>query len=151
MQASQNAINLIKEFEGFSPKVYLCPAGKPTIGYGHVVREGEIFTTINQTQGEILLKRDLRMAEKTIDSSLSCDLTQNEFDALCSLIYNIGGGNFRKSTVARLLNEDNYMDAADAILMWNKVTNPKTGEKEISKGLERRREAERALFLRDDA
>lgn len=149
MIPSQNAIDLIKSFEGFQPKEYLCPAGKPTIGYGHVIRDGEKFTTITEQQAETLLKTDLKWVCRTIDNAVTCDLTQNEYDALCSFIFNIGGTNFRNSSCCRLLNQDNYMDAADAILLWNKVTNPKTGEKEVSAGLERRREAERALFMKD--
>ena len=148
-QISQNGLDLIKRFEGFSTKPYICPAGKKTIGYGHVVKDTENFIELSEVQANILLAQDLRWVAKTIANTLSCDLTQNEYDALCSLIYNIGGTNWRSSTCCRLLNEDNYMDAADSIIIWNKITNPKTGKKEISAGLERRREAERALFIKD--
>lgn len=148
---SQNGIDLIKESEGFSDVPYKCSAGKRTIGWGHKIKEGEVFTKITKEQAETLLRTDTRWVEKTINNTISADLTQNEIDALASLIYNIGGTAFRKSTVLRKLNEDNYMDAADAFLMWDKVTNPETGEHEFSQGLANRREKERELFMTDNA
>ncbi len=65
---TQNGIDLIKRFEGFSAKVYICPAGYPTIGYGHVVKPHEDFSAgINEAQGEELLRQDAQIAER--DSS----------------------------------------------------------------------------------
>ncbi|KQD16250.1 lysozyme [Acinetobacter baumannii] len=69
-------------------------------------------------------------------------LTQNQFDALVSLAYNIGSGAFKGSTLLKLLNKGDYKGAADQFLVWNKA-----GGK-VMKGLVRRREAERALFLK---
>lgn len=144
MNISENGIDFIKSFEGFSDKPYTCSAGKLTIGYGHVLKNDENINKVTQEQAEQILKSDLRWVEKTIKSSVWVDLTQNEYDALCSFIYNIGGTAFRNSTLLKLLNNESYVDAADEFLKWCHVG------KEISNGLLRRREAERDLFLKDE-
>ena len=69
------------------------------------------------------------------------DLTQNEFDALVSLIYNIGAGNFQKSTLLKVLNQEKYDAAANQFLRWNKAGG------NVLAGLTKRREHERELFL----
>lgn len=66
---TQEGLDLIKRFEGFSPTIYICPAGYPTIGYGHVVLDEEkdrFATEINQEQGEELLRRDAQVAERAV-------------------------------------------------------------------------------------
>jgi len=140
---SQNGMDLVKEFEGFSATPYKCPADKLTIGYGHVIKAGESFTTITKEQAETLLRIDMKWVEKTINNTISADLTQNEIDALASLIYNIGGTAFRNSTLLKLLNQDNFIDAADEFLKWCHIG------KEVSQGLLNRRKKERELFLKD--
>lgn len=143
MNITDNGINLIKEFEGFKASPYLCPAGKWTIGYGTTSGITKDTPAITEEQAEQLLKYNLRWVEKTIKSSVCVDLTQNEYDALCSFIYNIGGSAFRGSTLLKLLNDENYLDAADEFLKWCHVN------KEVNQGLLRRRKAERDLFLKD--
>jgi len=143
MQISFNCLNMVEDFEGFSPIPYHCPAGKLTIGYGHVIKDGEKFTEVSKTQAETLLKTDMRWVEKTINNVVSSDITQNEFDALASLIYNIGGTAFRNSTLLKLLNQENYMDAADEFLKWCHIG------KEVSNGLLTRRKTEKALFEKE--
>jgi len=143
MQISYNCLNMVEDFEGFSPIPYYCPAGKPTIGYGHVIKDGEKFTEVSKTQAETLLKTDMRWVEKTINNVVSSDITQNEFDALASLIYNIGGTAFRNSTLLKLLNQENFADAADEFLKWCHIG------KEVSNGLLTRRKTEKALFEKE--
>jgi len=132
---------LIEEFEGFSPSAYKDQNGIPTIAYGHTsgVHMGD---TCGVMQAEQFLAEDLKTAETAINDLVRVPLTQNQFDALVSLVYNIGRGNFACSTVLRSLNENQNQAASAAILMWVK-TNGK-----VNPGLQRRREAERALFLR---
>lgn len=145
MQISPNGFSLVEEFEGLSLVPYICPASKKSIGYGHVIRDGESFTQITKEQAETLLRIDMKWVEKTLNNTISADLTQNEIDALASLIYNIGGTAFRNSTLLKLLNQDNFADAADEFLKWCHIG------KEISQGLLNRREAEKALFEKDEA
>lgn len=141
MRTSQDGINLIKKFEGCRLSAYRCPAGVWTIGYGHTkdVRQGQKIT---QTQAEEFLKEDLKIYEQAVDECVKVPLSQNQFDALVSFCYNCGSGALRTSTLLRLLNEGNYSSAADQFLRWNKA-----GGKVLA-GLSRRREEERALFLK---
>ena len=139
MKISNIGINLITEFEGCKLTAYRCQAGVLTIGYGHTddVMEGQ---TITQAHANHLLRRDLLQFEAGVDGSVSVELTQNMFDALVSLAFNIGLGALQKSTLLKKLNAGDYLGASDQFLVWNKAGGA------ISKGLQRRRTAERKLF-----
>jgi lysozyme len=106
MKTSQEGINLIKQHESLKLNPYLCPAKKWTIGYGHVILPHEKFIEITEAQAEELLKQDLVIAENCINSSLKAPITQNEFDALVSLSFNIGITAFRKSTLLAMINNE---------------------------------------------
>jgi lysozyme len=101
---------------------------------------------ITVAQAEALLRDDLAWVEDTIDALVKVPITQNQRDALGSLIFNIGRPNFSKSTVLRKLNAGDYRGAADAFLMWNKQRDRKTGQMNVLRGLTKRREQERAMF-----
>lgn len=133
-------INAIKEHEALRLTAYLPTKNDVwTIGYGHTkgVKEGMVIT---ETQAEKFLYEDIAWVEDVIDSTVKVPLTQNQRDALGSLIFNIGGTAFANSTVLRKLNEKDYKGAADAFLMWCKQKGV------VLKGLVRRREQERKLF-----
>jgi lysozyme len=142
-------INLIKEFEGFRATPYPDGDGVLAIGYGTTNKSdvpSYLFNgqPITENQATELLKQHLRTSvEPAIARLVNVPLYQNEYDALSSLIYNIGEGNFANSTVRRQLNAGNKQEAAFAFSMWNKA-----GGKVIE-GLNRRRAAERSLFLRN--
>ena len=142
MQISANGIALIKKYEGFSAKVYLCPAGKPTIGYGHVVGVSEKFPPagISEVEAEELLLQDAKIAENTINTICKTSLTQNQFDALASFIFNVGVGNFAKSKLLKFLNNGEFANAVNEFPKWIFA-----GGKQLS-GLKTRRDAERELF-----
>lgn len=132
----------IKTAEGLRLTAYLDTGGVWTIGYGHTgsdVREG---LTIPLSEAERLLTRDLRVAEGHVNDAVKVKLTQNQFDALVSFVYNVGGGAFRSSTLLKLLNAGDYDGAANQLPRWNK-DNGKTVP-----GLTNRRREERELFLR---
>ena len=79
--------------EGFSRIVYFCPAGYPTIGFGHVVRDDEDFSAgIDETQAEELLRQDTQIAERAVLRLINVPLTDGQFDVLVSFTYNLGGG-----------------------------------------------------------
>lgn len=142
MQISERGIALLKQSEGFSGVPYLCPAGKRTIGYGHVIKDGEDFSDgISQTQAEDILKQDVNAAERAVDRLVEIDLTQNQFDALAVLTYNIGVGAFESSTLLKCLNAG---DLQGAVAQWKRwiYANGK-----VLDGLVTRRAAEVALFL----
>ena len=133
-------VQLIKDFEGLNLRAYKCPAGKWTIGYGTTagVKEGDIVTT---DEAEELLRRDIRFFEAGVAKAVNVKIRQNQFDALVSFAYNVGLGNFKKSTLLRLLNEGKDTSAADQFLRWKFVKGVESG------GLLRRRRAERELFI----
>ena len=136
---------MIKKYEGFSATCYVCPGGRLTIGYGHVLSEQERFTIITEAQAEELLLHDVSLIEDIIKKNIKVPLTQNQFDALISLIYNWGGGNFLRSNGLKKLNEGDYLGAIEEFKDVRKAAG------KVLAGLVKRREAEAALFRTDIA
>lgn len=141
MKTNQEGIDLIKKHEGFRPTVYKDMAGKPTIGYGHLIKDGEHFTQITKTEAQTLLEKDVRIAEEAIRDAVSVELDRNQFSALVSFVYNIGTGAFRSSTLLKYLNNRNFTKIPEEIMRWHYVGS------EPSRGLINRRAAEAVLFL----
>ena len=139
MIISKNGLDLIKQFESLQLKAYKCSANVWTIGYGHTknVKEGD---RISQDQANCFLMQDLYSVERAIIRLVKVKLNQNQFDALCSLIFNIGISAFNKSTLLAKLNTGDYVGAAEQFGRWNKVNNV------VMAGLVRRRQAEEDLF-----
>lgn len=142
MQTSGAGLDLIKKHEGFSSKIYICPAGKITIGYGHVVKSTEKFppSGITIECAENLLRADLISAESSINKLVLVPITQNQFDALASFVFNIGAGAFAKSKLLRIINEENYEQAANEFKRWVFAGG------RVQNGLIARRLSENALF-----
>ncbi|CAI1003581.1 TPA: lysozyme [Serratia fonticola] len=143
LKTSQRGIALIKSFESLELKAYPDPGtgGKPfTIGWGHTkgVKPGDRIT---EQQAETFLAEDLAVFELTVNSAVKVPVTQNQFDALVSLAFNIGGANFAGSTLVKKLNAGDPRGAADQFLRW------KFADGKEMRGLVRRRAAERELFL----
>jgi lysozyme len=138
---TQQGIDLIKRFEGFSANVYICPAGYPTIGYGHVLKEGEDFSKgISKHQAEILLRQNAQIAERAVLRLISVPLTDGQFDALVSFTYNLGGGALQRSTVRCVINRGEHSEVPRQLMRWVWADGRKL------KGLIRRREAEVVLY-----
>ena len=150
MQLSEKGIDLIKEFEGFRSAPYKDAVGIPTIGYGNTYYLDGRKVSMSDKPLSKQEAHDLKLAitnrdfvpkvRKLLENS-KVPVTQEMFDALVSLAYNIGTGAFERSSVLRHLVNGDKKAAADAILMWNKA-----GGKVLA-GLTRRRQAERELFL----
>lgn len=138
MKISEAGIKLICKWEEFRPYAYVCPAGLWTIGYGHT---GGVKPTdkIDLTQGEAYLRQDLEIVERCLNA-LKLELNQNQYDALCSLIFNIGTGNFLRSTMLKYLQAKQYDKASAEFLKWRKANG------KVLKGLEARRKDEQELF-----
>ena len=138
MKTSQRGINLIKQFEGVRLTAYKCPAGVYTIGYGHTrgVKRG---MKITEEEASAFLAADLLNSEKAVERYDSVyHWNQNEFDALASFTFNCGAANLR----SLLRNgQRNRTQIAATLPLYRKA-----GGK-VLKGLERRRAAEKALFL----
>ena len=145
MKTSARGIDLIKSFEGLELQAYRDAVGIWTIGYGHTAAAGAprpaAGLVISETEATEILTRDLSRYEAAVLRSLKRVPTQNQFDAMVSLCYNIGEGAFAGSSAVRYFNAGDFEMAAERFLLWNRAKG-----KEL-KGLTRRREAERKLFL----
>lgn len=147
MRISEKGLNLIKKYEGFSSRPYMCPANIPTIGYGSTYYPNGTKVklsddSISEEEATQILEY---IAQKDFGSAVNkfviVELTQNQFDALVSFAYNIGRTAFENSTLLKLLNRGEYEAAAEQFEKWNK-----SGGKVLS-GLTKRRFDEQKLFL----
>lgn len=117
-----------------------------TIGYGHLVKSGEDFKNgITEEQAMELLRSDIATAERAIQNNIMVNLTQNQYDALVSLAYNIGTDGFKKSTVVKYVNNPDfhsniYPSLESAWLAWNRT------QGKISSGLINRRQNEWNMY-----
>lgn len=145
---SQRGLDLIKAFEGFEATAYLCPANRPTIGYGHTasvtMEDVRKRRTITRGEAEDLLRLDVERAEAAVRTKVTAELNQNQFDALVSFTFNVGTGAFGMSTLRKCLNANDFAGAIRQFPLWCKVRRGATYT--TSAGLKRRREAEVDLF-----
>jgi lysozyme len=137
-------IKLIKHFEGERLKVYADPIGLPTVGVGHLVKPGEKYKLgqmITPEESERLLRADLEMAEAAVQRGIKIPLNDNQYGALVSFVFNLGEGNFMRSTLRQKVNQRDWQGAASEFGKWVNA-----GGKRLA-GLVRRRKAEAELFL----
>ena len=140
MKPSEACIEFIKGFEGFRPHAYKCPAGVATVGYGHVeyVTMGD---TVTEEEACDLLRQDVQEAADAVDDLVDVELTQSQYDALCSFIYNVGRSAFENSTLLKMLNQGkSAKEIGPQFLRWNKAGG------QVLTGLTRRREDEKRMF-----
>jgi lysozyme len=137
---TDDGLRLIKHFEGFFDKPYICPAGYKTIGYGHVIRPGENFDTLTEDEAEELLLKDIMVAERAIQRLIYVPLTDYQWDALTSFTFNLGSGALQRSTLRQKVNREEHIDVPDEFRKWVYAGGRKL------KGLVRRREAEALLY-----
>lgn len=133
-------LDLIKSFEGLRLKAYKDAVGVWTIGYGHT-KTATPGMGISEPEAEALLRNDLAEAQGAVERLVKRPLTDNEYAALVSFVFNLGSGNLSRSTLLRRLNVGDRKGAADQFLVWNRA-----GGKVLA-GLTRRRQAERTLFM----
>ena len=175
-QLGSAGTQLIKATETLALRAYLCPAHKLTIGYGHVIvpsdyrlfkafdfkrlqttkaaceergvltAEAKLSLFINPTQAEQLFLQDTQQVAEAVTSLTPVALNQNQFDALISLVFNIGQANYAESTLRKLLKAHDFNGAASEFDRW--VNGTVNGKKIKLNGLVTRRAAERALFER---
>lgn len=141
MKISDAGIKLIAKFEGCVLHVYKDQVGLDTIGIGHLVKPGETFASpFTMAEAENMLRMDVADAESAVNRSITVPMNQHQFDACVSLSFNIGGGAFSRSSLARAINEQRWHDCPQLFLLWNKA-----GGKVLD-GLTSRRATEAALF-----
>jgi len=150
MQLSSYGESFLKQFEGCKLEAYLDSAGVWTIGWGHTpASQGQ---RISQAQADAWFTSDVntRYANKLNEylhngKQALAPTTQNQFDAMLSLMYNIGSGAFKTSSVLRYHLQGDYEAASRAFASWNKIH--KDGELVVSQGLASRRAKEAAIYL----
>ena len=141
MKTSYKGIEFIKAFEKFSPKIYICPAGYKTIGYGHLIKNFEnINGSINHDQALNLLKEDLHISESAIHRLTYVKLKQNQFDMLVSFTFNLGAGAFQRSTLRAKVNREEHEYVPMEFIRWVYASN------KILPGLIKRRRAEAEIY-----
>ena len=146
MKLSDNGFRLLGELEGIVLRPYKDSAGIPTIGIGSTYYEDGTKVTmkdkaITKERAIQLAKNVVKSFEARVNKSIVVPMTQNQFDAMVLLCYNIGESGFARSSVVKNFNAGNLQKAADSFLLWNKAGGV------VSKGLTNRREKERELFL----
>lgn len=140
MAVLDHAAPIVKQFEGCKLKAYKCPAGAWTIGYGHTgpeVTEGLVWT---QAEADAALQKDMTRALNDARKLIHVGLNDRQMAAIVSFVFNLGIGNFKSSTLLKMLNAHNFAGAVNEFSKWNK------GGGVVLPGLVKRREAEAALF-----
>lgn len=140
MNIGEKGLDLIKSFEGLRLTAYKpTPNDVWTCGFGHVKGVKEFDTCSIQKANEWLLQ-DISDACDCVNHHVTAGINQNQFDALVSFVYNVGGGNFQSSTLLRELNAGDFKNAAEQFLRWDKQKG------KVLPGLTKRRQAEKELF-----
>jgi len=140
---TQDGLDLICRFEGFSPIIYLCPAGYPTIGYGHLITEAnkeQFLDGVDEDEALGLLRQDVAVAERAVLRLISVPITQRQFDALVSFTFNLGAGALQRSTLRRKVNREEHADVPAELMKWVLAGGRKL------KGLVKRRKAEAEYY-----
>ena len=145
MKVSELGLNLIKHYEDFRSKPYKCPAGRWTIGYGHLIGDGTRLPDnwnrhFSVEEINELLKRDLARFEQGVLRYITMPLNQYQFDSLVSFSFNLGLGTLQRSTIRQKLNRNDVKGAVKSLLQYNKANG------KVLKGLDLRRKAEAKLL-----
>lgn len=140
MKPSPACRALVRTAEGCRLQAYLCPAGIPTIGVGHT-KGVKLGDRCSVQQADVWLSQDLEDAAAAVASLVRVPLSQGQFDALTSFVFNLGARRLAESTLLILLNKGDYLGAAAQLPLWVRSNG------QVLKGLQDRRAAEQTLFL----
>jgi lysozyme len=149
MNISEDGLSVIKHYEDCRLEAYKCPAGVWTIGYGHTGSDVKPGMVISENKADELLRADVASFEADVRKLVKSFITQRQFDALVSFAFNVGSDidlddiaeGLGDSTLLKRLNAGDIKGAAEQFLKWDKAGGQKL------RGLTRRRNSERALFL----
>lgn len=135
------AVPLLMRFEGFAAEPYRCPAGKWTVGYGHVIPAPDAIPHLLLSQADALLQEDLRRFMTGLRRQTPCTLQPHQWAALLCFCFNVGLAAYQRSTLRRKVLREEHADVSEEFLRWVWAGGHKL------QGLLRRREAEAALYL----
>lgn len=140
MKTSRQGRDFIKRWEGVRLKAYRCSANVLTIGVGHTAAMGDPIPVegmkISDEEADIILSRDLAVIEAQVQAAVKVHLNQRQYDTLISFVFNVGIAAFRKSTLLKKLNANQYDEVPSELLKWNRVKG------KVVAGLTNRRKAE---------
>jgi lysozyme len=143
--------SLVTSAEGLSLESYQDSTGHWTIGYGHLIKPGEVYypygsvSLITREQADLLFQADIADAENCIDTAVTVPLTDNQRAALVSFVFNTGCGAFKSSTLLKKINAQQFPEAAQEFDKWVYSTQP-DGQKIMLAGLVTRRAQEKMVF-----
>lgn len=141
MRTSEAGLDLIRAFEAFRATPYVCPAGLPTVGYGHVIRPGEDCSApLTEDDALGLLLVDVEAAERAVARLIRVPLAQGQHDALVSFTFNLGAGALQRSTLRQLVNLEAHDEVPEEFLRWIYAAGRPL------RGLVRRRGAEARMY-----
>jgi lysozyme len=141
MKTSEQGVDFVKRWEGFRPKPYFCAGGKLTWGFG-TTEDVKIDGTITREEADLALRKRLAENDREIARLVQVPLTQGQWDAVASLVYNIGIGNFAQSTLRRLINRGEMRACVPEFIKYRK-----SAKGEVIPGLAARRVAEAKLWI----
>ena len=142
---NEAGLSIIKTFEGCRLTVYLDIAGHKTVGYGHMNDLMVVGTVITQEAADSLLEDDLKAAECATMAQVKVPLSDNQYSALVSFVFNLGASTLIRSHLLRFLNNKDYVEAAKEFPKWDEASG------NVVPGLLNRRLAEQALFNKEDS
>ena len=143
MKIGAAGIGLIRKYESLALKAYICPAGFPTIGWGHKITKGDrLGNEISLDQAEALLMADIAIAEAAVNALIKAPISQNQFDALVSFVFNLGADEVKASTLVQYVNANQHNLAAGQFGCWI------FSKKKPLAGLIKRRADEALLFIK---
>ena len=160
MKFSEHGLELLEKWEGEILHVYKDKAGLPTVGIGHLLTKKELMSNtvlikgvpvplaggLTDRQALDLLAQDVTPTEAEINEHVKATLNQNQFDALVAFAFNIGDGGFETSSTLKVINAGQFDQVPADMLLWDKITDPKTREHVVCEGLIERRNKEIALW-----
>jgi len=146
LTTSKEGLEHITNWEGLVLKRYICPAGKPTIGVGHVILPGENYQVITKEQALDILASDVKRFENAVKKHITVPLNQNQFDALVSFIFNTGEGGIINTGVQKAVNSGDFTSVPAKLEEWCKFR--VDGVMKVNKGLLNRRKSESKLFMK---
>jgi lysozyme len=141
-QTGAAGLALIKQYEGCELTTYRCSANRCTIGFGHTGSDVKPGMTITHDRAEELLKRDLAVVEEALERLVKVPLSQPQWDAVASFVFNVGVPAFARSTMLKLINAKEHAKAAGQFVRWSHVKGT------LLPGLLKRRKAEQELYQR---
>lgn len=144
MQVSEEMISIIKQTHKFTRTSWEAKTGISYIGYGHTIAKGEVFKKLPKKDCELLFVKDIKRIERQLNLLFKIDIPQNHFDVLASVLFDIGYGLFKTSSLLTLYKKGLIEESSLRIMVWSKYKGIHT------EALEYRRRIDYKIFTSND-